>query len=631
LPKREALGLLVPGLFGYRCDTPNGGEYWGAAGRDAAWVRFLEAGGKGEAPKGIIRFTGGGNYTGVLVVLVGVWAACQALRGQKSVFSLGKRRWILFWIGQAVVSLLLAFGKFAPFYGLVYVLPFASTMRNPAKFIHPVNFALVVLFAYGVHGLWKFFLEKPESGPQGAFEKLRVWWKESRGFDRGWAVGCIAAVVAAATAWFAYSGNAEALQSYLHEVRFDAATAQAIANFSITQVGWFVVAFTVAVLLLLLVLSGTLNGKRAGWAGIALGLFLLLDFGRANTPWIVDWNYRDKYASNPIIDKLRTDANQHRVTVLPFLSGPQDELLDRVYHVEWAQHQFQRYDIQSLDIVQMSRVPEDLAAFDHALEFDWNSATIYRLPRCWQLTNTRYLLGAAALLDVLNREIDPVQHRFSVVSRFNLVPKVAGAAPLQSDKFAAVPAADGQYALFDFGGALPRARLFTNWQVETNTTAALAKVTAPAFEPEKIVMVGNPIAAPPAQGMENQAAGTVRFERYSPKNFVLSAEAKAPSVLLLNDRFDPNWEVLVDGKKDTVLRCNQLMRGVYLQPGTHRVEFIFRPPIGLLHVSIAAIGGALCLLGFLCLTELRKPGMAPAMEPRQKGRTIPKNAQLRPT
>jgi hypothetical protein len=631
LPKREALGLLIPGLFGYRCDTPYGGEYWGAAGRDVAWVRFLEAGGKGEAPKGVIRFTGGGNYTGVLVLLIGFWAACQALRGQQSVFSPVKRRWILFWSGQAFVSLLLAFGKFAPFYRFVYVLPFASSMRNPAKFIHPVNCALVILFAYGVHGLWKFFIEKPEAGLRGGVEATRVWWREARGFDRGWAVGCIAAVAASLTGWFAYAGNAEPLQGYLREVRFNASAAQAIAHFSIAQVGWFVLALSVAVFLLVLILSGTLSGKRAGWAGIVLGLFLVLDFGGANKPWVIYWDYKEKYASNPIIDKLRVDPYQHRVSILPFLSGPQDELFDRIYHVEWAQHQFQLNDIQALDIVQMSRVPEDLAAFNQALEFQWTSNTIYRLSRCWQLTNTRYLLGAAALLDVLNREIDPIQHRFNVVARFNIVPKVANADPLQSQRFTAVPMADGQYALFDFGGVLPRAKLYTNWRIETNITAALEQVASPAFEPEKYVLVSSPIAAPPAQATENQAGGTVRFETYSPKDIVLGAEALAPSILLLNDRFDPNWEVLVDGKKSNVLRCNQLMRGVYLEPGTHRIEFLFRPPIGPLCVSVAAIGGALFLLGFVCLTESRKPGVAPAIKPKQTGRSVPKNAEFRPT
>ena len=55
LPKMETLGMVVPGLFGYRMDTPEGlpkglqeyyrgGNYWGAGGRDPAWYRYFERG-----------------------------------------------------------------------------------------------------------------------------------------------------------------------------------------------------------------------------------------------------------------------------------------------------------------------------------------------------------------------------------------------------------------------------------------------------------------------------------------------------------------------------------------------------------------------------------------------------------
>lgn len=630
LPKREALGLLIPGLFGYRVDTPQGGQYWGAAGRDAVWQRYLDGGSVGDPPKGIIRFTGGGNYTGVLVVLIACWAACQSFRAQNSVFSTSKRRWIWFWTGQAIVSLLLAFGKFAPFYRLLYGLPLASTIRNPAKFIHPVNCALVVLFAYGVHGLCKCFIEKPETDSLPVSERLRAWWQGIHDFDRTWILGCIAAVAVSFAAWFAYAGNAEALQSYLRQNRFDSSAAQAIAHFSVGEVGLFAVVFCLAVFSLFLVLSGTLRGKRAGWAGIILGLFLITDFGRANKPWMIAWDYKDKYATNPIIDTLRKDPNQHRVAILPFLSGPQDALFDRLYHVEWAQHQFQFYNVQSLDLVQMSRVPEDLAAFDHALQFEWTSNTVYRLTRRWQLTNTRYLLGAAALFNVLNQEIDPVRRRFEMIARFNVVPKVAGAQPEQSEEFTAVPASDGQYALFEFKGTLPRTKLYTQREVETNAVAALEKAADPAFDPETQVLVSNMVPTPQS-GTTSQSGGTVRFEAYSPKDIVLRTEATEPSILLLNDRFDPNWKVLIDGQKTSVLRCNYLMRGVYLQPGVHQVKFMFGPPITPLYISLAAITAGILLLVLLCVSKAQEQTAAPVRLAGLAGRAMAKNAQLWPT
>jgi len=149
----------VPGLFGYRMDSPDGAAYWWAVGQSPAVQRFLDNGRQGTSvPPGFVRYFGGGNYAGVLVVMVGLWAGWQALRRRDSVFSMEQRRWLWFWLVLALGSFLLALGRFAPFYRLVYALPYFSTIRNPVKFIYLVSFILVVLFGYGVDGLWRKYL-----------------------------------------------------------------------------------------------------------------------------------------------------------------------------------------------------------------------------------------------------------------------------------------------------------------------------------------------------------------------------------------------------------------------------------------------------------------------------------------
>jgi len=62
---------------------------------------------------------------------------------------------------------------------------------------------------------------------------------------------------------------------------------------------------------------------------------------------------------------------------------------------------------------------------------------------------------------------------------------------------------------------------------------------------------------------------------------VLQTKADFASVLLLNDRFDPQWTVAIDGKPATLLRCNYLMRGVQVPAGEHTVCFRFNTPFGL--------------------------------------------------
>jgi hypothetical protein len=113
----------------------------------------------------------------------------------------------------------------------------------------------------------------------------------------------------------------------------------------------------------------------------------------------------------------------------------------------------------------------------------------------------------------------------------------------------------------------------------------------------------------------------VRFESYKPKHIVLSAKTTAPCLLLLNDKFDPNWKVTVDGQPARLQRCNFIMRGVFLdQPGEHRVEFKFQPPLTGLYVSLAAVFVGLGLIGYLVLVPARQgEGMKP--EPAKSSHT----------
>jgi Bacterial membrane protein YfhO len=621
VPKREALGLFVPGLFGLRmAPAPtDGSTYWGAIGRDPAWDRYFDGGRNGAPPPGFLRYGSGGLYAGVLVVLIALWTVFQSLRGPGSAFTPANRNFLWFWLGVLMVSLLLAFGRHAMFYQYFYALPYVSTIRNPQKFMHVFTWALIVLFGYGVHGLSRRYLEVAASGAATLTSHLQNWWAKVTGFDRKWTVGCLAAIGLSLLGWLIYASSRKDLEAYLQLVQFDSGMAKLVAGFSIRQVGWFILLLALAAGLLTLVLSGWFAGRRAKWGGMLLGLLLLADLGSVNRTWVFYWNYPQKYASNPVIDLLRDKPYEHRVAILPFQPPSlQLSIFNQLYRVEWAQQHFQYYNVQSLDIVQMPRTPEDLMAFETALAFDQTPNTLSRIARRWQLTNTRYLLGAAGFLDVLNQELDPTLRRFQIVTRFDITLKPGVVNYAQTEDLTAVLSTNGNYALFEFTGALPRAKLYSNWEVSTNDQATLQQLPSPGFDPSQKVLVADG-PPPPGAVATNQNAGTVRFISYAPKRIVLNAQAETPAVLLLNDKYDPNWQVWVDGKREALLRCNFIMRGVRVQPGEHTVEFRFQPPIGTLYVSLAAIFVGLALIAVLLFV---KPPSDPP--PNQQSEKLPK-------
>jgi hypothetical protein len=640
-PKRETLTLIMPGIFGYLMNPndmdPRESQYWGVSGRDPSWWRYFESGKQGT-PHGFLRQSGGGCYAGVTAVLIALWAAFQAFRGTvgqrfqpvpqdkqsspareqgrqdarpTNIFTPTERKLIWFFVVSVVVSLLLAYGRYAPFFWFVYQIPYVSTIRNPGKFLHIFTFALTVLTAFGIHGLCRGYMETTLTNVNGLSARLKGWWNKASAFDKRWTIGCLIAIGVSIAGWLVYAGSKSSVIAYLQENGFDEEMAPRIAGYSIAQIGWYLLFLVLGVGMITLILSGAFAGRRAKLGGILLGVLLVADLVQVDRHWIKFVDYKEKYATNAIIEFLRNKPYEHRVAILPFGVPPEFqrglELINNMYGIEWAQHHFQYFNIQSLDVVQMPRMPADLETFETGISNAAGNPGAYQLRR-WELTNTRYLIGLTGFLDVLNSQLDSAKHRFRIAQTFdiNLKPGVEQFHRRLEELTAILnPQGKGQFAIFEFTGALPRAKVYSHWQISTNDEATLAQIGSTNFDAWQTVFVAEPI--PSATTSTNSPDSSAEFVSYSPKNIKLKVKSAAPSVLLLNDKYDPNWRVLVDDKEAPLLRCNYIMRGVYLPtPGEHMVEFQFKPDVRTLYVSVAAIGIGLALLALVGLQARTK-------------------------
>lgn len=600
LPPKETLRAVIPGLYGYRMDTPDGGQYWGTAGSDPDWDTYFATRDRtpDQAPRKAIRFSGAGHYTGVLVVLLAAFAVVQSLRGAASPLSAQERRWVWFWLGAAILSLLLAFGRYAPFYQILYALPYFNTIRIPMKFLHPMNAALVVLCGYGLHALWRGWVDQPAARQGSIPTAVKEWWRIAPTGDRRWVQGTAAVTLVGLLAWLIYGSARAQLIHFLGEVGFVGPEADAIARFSHREVGLFVVFLGLSATLMAAVLTGWFAGPRARLAALALGSLLVLDLARANTPWIIHYNWKDRFASNPLFEVLAAAPHTARVSgQLPFSfpgrAGELQQSLASVYGVEWLQHQLRYFNIQSLDVVQMPRKPADLAAYEQAVK-------PYPV-REWELTNTRYLLTLAPAVDPMNQQLDPVGKRFRLHTAFSLSQSPDGVIQVTTNS-------EGPFGLVEFTGALPRAMLFDRWRGEVDDQDALSLLGSTNFSPHAEVLIADPVPNPSVT-TSSQPAGTAVYDSYSSRRFVITTEARTPCILLVNDKHDPDWKVYVDGKPEPLLRANFIMRGVYLTPGKHQVEFRFEPSTRPLWFSAAAIAAVLALLGYVSVvgTKQRNP------------------------
>ena len=70
-----------------------------------------------------------------------------------------------------------------------------------------------------------------------------------------------------------------------------------------------------------------------------------------------------------------------------------------------------------------------------------------------------------SLHDMFNQQLDPAQKRFRQVMTFTLYQKPG------TTFVSAETNATGPFSLLEFTGALPRAKLYSQWRVSTNDTA----------------------------------------------------------------------------------------------------------------------------------------------------------------
>ncbi len=92
------------------------------------------------------------------------------------------------------------------------------------------------------------------------------------------------------------------------------------------------------------------------------------------------------------------------------------------------------------------------------------------------------------------------------------------------------------------------------------------------YDSEDIALVEEDIP-----GILDYRSGVAKIKSYSPNRIAIEAELDGSGLLVLSEVWYPGWKAFVDGKETEAIRTNYLLRGVYLGPGLHNVEWLFRP------------------------------------------------------
>jgi hypothetical protein len=424
-----------------------------------------------------------------------------------------RRRFLWFWVGAGIVSLLWALGDSTPFFQIVYaVVPGTRFFRAPSTIFYVTTFAIAVLAALGT--------ERLLSGRLGVR------------FAYAWLIG------AGALTLFALAGGLSVLGENLasnwtnwNKAELLAANAGAVRLGAIRSLAF--AAATCGVIFLLA--RRSMTPRLAGWT---LAILCAADL------WSVErlyWEFSPPasqlYATNGAIDFVKKVSQPVRVLALrtrntydPFLG--RDALMTHRIRLTNGYH---GNDLGRYEQLRTAESPDDQ----------------FFNPTFWALTNTEFLLADADTIPMpgVQRLVGPVRDAAGTDVSLFLLP---GEHP-----FAWVAPAIMKYPDSSVLDALHT----TNFPVRS---VALFD-TSSKVDGVQATSLPAPLAI------------TTHVEKYEPGHIALTLSAPAPkgAALVVSENFYPGWRATVDGKPVNAERADYVLIGVPLPEGARQVELTF--------------------------------------------------------
>jgi uncharacterized membrane protein YfhO len=99
----------------------------------------------------------------------------------------------------------------------------------------------------------------------------------------------------------------------------------------------------------------------------------------------------------------------------------------------------------------------------------------------------------------------------------------------------------------------------------------------------------------------------VRVAEYTPHRVRLETAVSEPALLILSDTYAPGWRAWDNGRPVPILPADHALRGVYLEPGSHVVEFRYRQPAFWVGLAVTAATVLALLAGGVVAWRRRAP------------------------
>jgi len=539
----ETLTYLVPGFFGWFTGSPDT-SYWGWIGESQTWSKYNQ----GEKNSNLAISTTGTVATvlaliGTILLLPGPLGGMLGPGGVSPHQRLYGR--LLLVLG--VVTLVLAWGWHTPFYRPLFALPLMDKWRNPLKWLEMTNFALATLSAFGMRHL----ILSLEAGAQHVQRELFRF-----------AIAMLVVLTLSLLASYPFTlilRNVLQVEDYSDaEMARIMATIHSSLFFAVLLMALFCsvlyALWRPEPLLRWKMVNPILDRARITslrpenmplTLSVLLSLLVVVQMYWVAGKFVLPESLNALTATDPLLEELRSEGDRVRVSV-----ATQDPILNLL-----LQNQFAADRISCLEVSAASRVPDDLEAFFNAFGRDQ--------ARLWFLTGVKNAVVPQEFMPQLQH--DP-----------RLMPNIdhADGYVLEPTQSPDLPS----HALVALRDYMAKATFVPNAEFFTSKDDILQRLADPNWNPRATVLLNSTevkvTPTPPPANVSPLPART-DLNLYTANDIDVAMRTPRSGFLLINDAYDPDWQVTVNGKPAELLKADGILRAVQVPAGDSRVTLSY--------------------------------------------------------
>jgi hypothetical protein len=211
----------------------------------------------------------------------------------------------------------------------------------------------------------------------------------------------------------------------------------------------------------------------------------------------------------------------------------------------------------------------------------------------------RSLYGYAGFMDPDHTEFLTTAYNRMMTQQDARLLSLVGTRYLAVPAESVLPALDrttiGPFALYRNPGAFPRAFVVGEAFPATSHDMALPH-TLELAEADRLGQAA--VVTGDLRGFTPAGTGRAEIEQIRelrPEHVVVEATSERDALLVLNERWDPGWRALCDGRPAPLVEVDTVLMGAPLPQGHHTIEFRYRPRGLTLGLPISLASLAVCL------------------------------------